>query len=285
MRDADGVHTTFGIALAGINAFVSNADVSAAALFIPCAFHQLTAVLCIARIARTTRAHSPVVNGATVGVDTARRWVFAQVSAIRRSVDVNTCGGWRTISVSIVANVWIVTSNASLLSVGIANQIAGASTDVASRIVFTYGSVVARVLFAFISINANESSVVLVSQFAFTESLAVLDSTGTMGSTLYPVTRAFTNEMNTFLVDWAVGVMEAVHLNTAPVLVVRIACVQCTSRTNALPLVIHHSTGRIWSTRLFFTRIDALGHAVLVTGSVQRAIRIASWTFAGVCAT
>lgn len=285
MRDADGVHTTFGIALAGINAFVSNADVSAATLFISCAFHQLTAVLCIARIARTTRAHSSVVNGATVGVDTARCWVFAQVSAIGSSVDVNTGRCWRTISISIVANVWIMTSNASLLSVGIANQIAGASTDVASRIVFTYGSVVAWVLFAFIGINANESSVVLVSQLAFTESLAVLDGTGTMGSTLYPVTRAFTNEMNTFLVDWAVRVMEAVHLNTAPVLVVRITRVQGTSRTNTLSLVVHYSAGCVWSTRLFFARIDALGHAVLVTGSVQWAIRIASWTFAGVRAT
>lgn len=178
-----------------------------------------------------------------------------------------------------------MTSDASLLPVGIANQIAGASTDVASWTVFTYGSVVAWVLFTFISINANESPVVLVSQLAFTESLAVLDGTGAVGSALYPVTRAFANEMNTFLVHWAVGVMQAVHLDTAPVLVIRITRVQGTSRTNTLPLVIHHCAGRIWSTRLFFARIDALGHAILVTGSIQRTIRIASWTFARVRAT
>lgn len=285
LGDADGVHTTFGIALAGINAFVSDADVGATALFIPCAFNQLTAVLRIACVARATRAHSSVVNGTAVSIDTARRWVFTQVSAVGCSIDVNTRRCWRAVSISIIANVWIVTSNASLFSIGITNQIAGASTDVTSRIVFTYGSVVAWVLFAFIGINANKSSIVLISQLAFAESLAVLDSTGTMRSTLYPVTWAFTNKMNTFLVDRAVCVMEAVHLNTASVLVIRITRVQGTSRTNTLPLMIHHSAGCIWSTRLLFTRIDALGHAILVTSSIQWAIRIASWTFAGICAT
>lgn len=272
LRDADGVHATFGVALARINAFVSDADVSAAALFVPCAFNQLTAVLCISCISGTTRANSSVVNSATVGIDTACRWVFTQVSAVWCSIDVNTSRCWRAISISIVANVWIMTSNASLLSVGIANQIARASTDVASRIVLTYGSVMAWVLFAFIRINTVESSIVLVAQLAFTESLAVLNSTGTMRSTLYPVTWAFTNKMNTFLVDWAVRVMKAVHLNTTSVLVIRIAGVQGTSRTSTLSLVIHHSAGCVWSTGLFFTRIDALGHSILVTGSIQRAI-------------
>lgn len=106
-----------------------------------------------------------------------------------------------------------------------------------------------------------------------------------MRSTLYPVTRAFANEMDTFLVDRAVRVVKAVHLNTTSVLVIRITGVQGTSWTSTLSLVIHHSAGCIWSARLFFTRIDALGHAILVTGGIQWAIRIASRAFARIRAT
>lgn len=169
-----------------------------------------------------------------------------------------------------------------MFSVSISNQVAGASTDVASRIVFANGSVVAWVLLAFIRINAGQPAVVLVAQLALAEGLAVLHGAGAVRATLHPVTGAFTNKMNTFLVEGAVCIMKAVHLNTAPVLVIGVARVECTSRAGTLLLVVHDSACRIRAAGLFFTWIDALGHAVLVTGSVQRAVGISSGTFARV---
>lgn len=282
LRDADRVHTTLGIALAGINTLVSDADVCAAALIIPRALHQLAAVFRIASVARTADTDCPVVNSAAVCVDAACGWVLAQVSAVGCSIDINASRGWRAVSISIVTNVWIMTSNASLFSISIANQVAGASTNVASRIVFTNGSVVTWVLLAFVRIDTGQPAVVLVAQLALAEGLAVLHGARTMRATLHPVTGAFTNKMNTFLVERAVCIMKAVHLDTAPVLVIGVTRVECTSRAGTLFLVVHHSAGSIWATGLFFTRIDALGDAILVTGSIERAVGISSGTFAGV---
>lgn len=282
LRDADCVHTTLGVALARINTLVSDANIRAAALVISRALHQLAALFRIASVARTADADRPVVNGAAVRIDAACRGVFTQVSAVWCAVDINASRGRRAVSISVVADVWIVTSNASLFSVSISNQVAGASTDVASRIVFANGSVVARVLLAFVRIDTGQPAVVLVAQLALAEGLAVLHGAGAVRATLHPVTGAFTDKMNTFLVDGAVCIVKAVHLNTAPVLVIWVARVECTSRAGTLLLVVHNSAGRIRATGLFFTRIDALGHAVLIAGSIQWAVGISSGTFAGV---
>lgn len=282
MGDADGVHTAFSIALAGINTFVSDADVSVATFFITSTLDQLTALFWVASVTRTARTNCSVVDSAAVGINATCGRIFTQISAVWCSIDIDACRRWRAVSISIVADVRIMASNTSLLSISIPDQVAGASTDVASRIVFANGSVVAWVHLTFISVNTIQSSIVLIAQLAFTKSLAILHRTSTMRSTLYPITRTFTNKMNTFLVQRAVCIMKAVHLNTTPVLVVRVARVKSTSRTGTLPLVVHYSARCIRSTRLFFTRIDALRHSILVTGCIQRAVRIASRTFARV---
>lgn len=282
LRDADCVHTTLGVALAGINTLVPDADVCAAALVISCALHQLATVFRISSVARTADTHCPVVYSAAVCIDATCRGVLTQVSAVGSSIDVNASRGWRAVSISVIANVWIMTSNASLLSVSVTNQVAGAPTDVASRIVFANGSVVTWVQLAFVRINTGQPAVVLVAQLALAEGLAVLHGARAVGPTLHPVTRAFTNEMNTLLIEGTVGIVKAVHLNTAPVLVIGVARVECTSRAGTLLLVIYHGARSIGATRLFFAWIDALGYAVLVTGCVQRAVRISSGTFARV---
>lgn len=282
MGDANGVHAAFSIALAGINTFVSDADVSVAAFFITCALNQLTTLFWVASVTRTAGTNCSVINSAAVGINATCGWVLAQVSAVWCSVDIDASRCWRAVSISIVADVWIMTSNTSLFSIGVTDQVAGTSADVASRIVFTNGSVVAWVHFTFISVNTIQSSIVLIPKLALAKSLAILHRTSTMRSTLYPITRTFTNKMNTLLVERAVCVMKAVHLNTTPVLVIRIACVKCTSGTSALPLVVHDSACCIWPARLFFARIDALGHSILVTSCIDRAVRIASRTFARV---
>lgn len=280
LRDADRVHPTLGVALARINTLVSDANIRAAALVISRALHQLAALFWIASVARTADADCLVVNGAAIRIDATCRGVFTHVSAVWCSIDIDASRGRRAVSISIVANVWIVTSNASLFSVSISNEVAGASTDVASRVVFTNGSVVAWVLLAFIRIDTGQPAVVLVAQLALAEGLAVFHSAGAVRATLHPVTGAFTNKMNTFLVEGAVCIVKAVHLNTAPVLVIGVARVECTSRAGTLLLVVHNSACRIRATGLFFARIDALGHAILVTGCVQWAVGISSGTFA-----
>lgn len=279
LRDADRVHTALGVALAGINTLVSDAYVRAAALIIPCALHQLAALFRIASVARAADTECLVINGAAVRIDAACRWVLTQVSAIWCSIDINASRGWRAVGISVVANVWIMTSNAALFSVSVSNQVAGASTNVTSRIVFTNGSVVARVLLAFVRIDTSQPAVVLVAQLALAKGLAVLHGARTVGATLHPITGAFTNKMNTFLVEGAVCIMKAVHLNTTPVLVIGVTRVECTSRAGTLFLVVHYSAGGIGATGLFFTRIDALGDAVLVTGSIERAVGISSGAF------
>lgn len=100
-----------------------------------------------------------------------------------------------------------MTSHISLLAVGISHQVAGAPANVASQVVFAMGSVVARMLLALINIDAVQPAIVFITEFAFTECLAVLDSARAVGSALHPVTRTFAHKIDTLLVERAVSVV------------------------------------------------------------------------------
>lgn len=94
-----------------------------------------------------------------------------------------------------------------MLAVGISHQVARAPANVASQVVFAMCSVVARMLLALINIDAVQPAVVFITEFAFTERLAVLDSACAVGSTLHPVARTFAHKIYALLVERAVSIM------------------------------------------------------------------------------
>lgn len=168
-----------------------------------------------------------------------------------------------------------------MFSIGISNQVTWAPADVASQVVLAKSSVVTRMLLAFIDIDTVQPAVVFIAKFAFTKRLAVLHSACAMGSALYPVARTFTHKIDTLLVKGAVGVVQAVHLNASPVLVIWVTGVKGILRTSTLPLVVDNSTGSIGATR-FFAWIDALGDSVLVAGCVQGTVNVPPGALSGV---
>lgn len=178
-----------------------------------------------------------------------------------------------------------MTSNTSLLSIGIPNKVVWTAADVASQIVLAGGSVMTRVLLAFVHIDTDEPSIVLITEGALAKRLSVFHRAGAMGAALHPVAGAFTHKVDTFLVLGTICIVQTVHLNTAPVLVIWVTRIECVLGAPTLSLVADHSASSIEATTFFLTRINALGNTVLVTGCVQRTVNVPTGTLSGIAAS
>lgn len=275
LRIADGVDAAFCVALTGIVTLVPNAHLGVATFFVSGTFHELATVFGIARVSRSTGTDGPVVDGAAVGVDAARRRVLARVSAVRRSGHVDARRSWRAVVVSLVAYVWVVASDRSLLSVSVAHEAGGAPARVAARVVLADGSVVARMLLALVSIDASEPSTVLVARDALAVRLAILDRARSVGPTLHPGARTLADKVDAFFILRAVRVVQAVDSYAAPVPVVRVSGEQPVLGTAALPLVVDDGADTIGSARLF-ARIDAFRHSVGVAGRIEGTVYVSA---------
>lgn len=143
-------------------------------------------------------------DGSAVGIGTTHCRILARIFAIWLTVDAEASRRFRTVSVSVEANVRIVTSR---MNQWVSNESLGTRARVTSRGVLANGGRVTRMSQTLIDINATQSSVVFVSFSTAANRLTISYHTRTIRFAINLVARVSAFEFQTLVILQAVGIL------------------------------------------------------------------------------
>lgn len=138
-----------------------------------------------------------------------------------------------------------------------------------------------------VNVHAVELAVIFKASLAPASGHSLLDETGAVGTTIDTVTGVLADKVDALSVKGTIGVVEALHLLTACLVVEGVTGEKAYFGTLALRLVIDYTANCMRSTGTEGAQIDTSRDALLVTstGSIRGTVHIASWTFTRILAT
>jgi hypothetical protein len=135
----------------------------------------------------------------------------------------------------------------------------------------------------FVYIHTNQSTIIFKALFATTGRLTVSYNASSMWSTVNTIACVFTKEINTLPIIRTVGVMKTINFLTTILSIIRISGIKSNIRTFAQNFMIRNSAKRVWSARVYVTRIHAFRDSILIAttrgvfGTVGITSRTLSW--------